>query len=308
MQANEGDDMATRMTAHGVALDGHADACLCVKCMMADMDNYIRTTRGEGAVVRINAGVQQDKATVTPVKTRNLNAGQRVGNGYVRTISEAQVRLIMRLIKERDLTNLTLIPGQTINPAEIRTMGVKGGTALIDKLFSCPVKASVSDKKEIKGTEKQIDWITKGLNGKPSLLAERGILEESDIKALYIRCDYLARNIISELIAMPKAVSKKEETQKASEILSEGMYKRNEKIFKVYYNQAGTRLLAKELIDGSFEYQGIASRFVKPEDRMTLDEAKAYGRVTGTCCVCSRRLTDEMSIAEGIGPICASKF
>jgi hypothetical protein len=39
-----------------------------------------------------------------------------------------------------------------------------------------------------------------------------------------------------------------------------------------------------------------------------LGEAKRYGKLSGTCCVCSRMLTDPASIDAGIGPICASKF
>jgi hypothetical protein len=36
--------------------------------------------------------------------------------------------------------------------------------------------------------------------------------------------------------------------------------------------------------------------------------AKAYGLKTGRCCMCSRELTDPVSIANGIGPICAENF
>ncbi len=34
----------------------------------------------------------------------------------------------------------------------------------------------------------------------------------------------------------------------------------------------------------------------------------AYGRLTGTCGVCGRKLEDEVSVARGIGPVCAEKF
>lgn len=34
----------------------------------------------------------------------------------------------------------------------------------------------------------------------------------------------------------------------------------------------------------------------------------AYGRLTGVCGVCGRKLEDEQSVAAGIGPICAAKF
>jgi hypothetical protein len=33
-----------------------------------------------------------------------------------------------------------------------------------------------------------------------------------------------------------------------------------------------------------------------------------YGRLTGTCGMCARRLEDEESVARGIGPICAGKW
>lgn len=238
-------------------------------------------------------------------RVRNLKAGQTVGRGVVRKITPAQAAFILRLINERDLSGLRILPGQTINPKEIPTMGVKGGSALIEKLLNCPVKprpitSNDSGRNTIQGSEKQIAWITK------TLIPERN-LAESDIKELYSRCNYVARNIISELLAMPKAIAKPSTTK---EPLSEGMYVTpDNRIFKVYENQEHTRILCKELMDGSFEYLGMA-QYKLPKDarKMTLDEAKAYGKVTGTCCVCSRRLTDEGSIEAGIGPVCASKF
>lgn len=36
--------------------------------------------------------------------------------------------------------------------------------------------------------------------------------------------------------------------------------------------------------------------------------AQAYGLRTGNCCICSRELTDPVSVASGIGPICADRF
>jgi len=37
-------------------------------------------------------------------------------------------------------------------------------------------------------------------------------------------------------------------------------------------------------------------------------EAVRYGRETGECCLCGRELTDPVSVAAGIGPICAGKW
>lgn len=91
----------------------------------------------------------------------------------------------------------------------------------------------------------------------------------------------------------------------------------SDSIFKVYRNRAGTRMLAKRLevsvsddgdVSGSFEYAGMASRFVQPAWRMSLDEAKTYGTIYGVCVNCGATLTDETSIAAGIGPVCAKRF
>ncbi len=58
----------------------------------------------------------------------------------------------------------------------------------------------------------------------------------------------------------------------------------------------------------SWEYQGAAARFVKAEQRMTLEQAKAFGAIYGVCCNCGATLTDETSIEAGIGPVCAGRF
>ena len=36
--------------------------------------------------------------------------------------------------------------------------------------------------------------------------------------------------------------------------------------------------------------------------------AAEYGKITGRCAICSRKLEDEESVARGIGPICYGKF
>ena len=39
-----------------------------------------------------------------------------------------------------------------------------------------------------------------------------------------------------------------------------------------------------------------------------LAKAKAYGQETGTCCCCNAKLTDPVSVANGIGPICEGRW
>lgn len=127
-------------------------------------------------------------------------------------------------------------------------------------------------------------------------------------------------------------VAPKTERQPVTE---DGMYRvpRTGEIFKVQFNKAqgdGRRLYAKKMvgysddgmieggwlagrepIDGleiRFEYAAGAMKWLDASWKMTLEEAKAFGALYGTCCVCGRTLTDERSIAAGIGPICANKF
>jgi len=39
-----------------------------------------------------------------------------------------------------------------------------------------------------------------------------------------------------------------------------------------------------------------------------IEAAKAYGRRTGNCCMCHKKLTDPNSVAQAMGAICASRF
>ena len=93
------------------------------------------------------------------------------------------------------------------------------------------------------------------------------------------------------------------------ESITDGMYLKDDVVYKVQIAKQGSgRLYAKILTDSGFEYAPGAMRDLRAEHKMTLDQAKEYGKLYGVCCVCSRDLTDEHSIAAGIGPICAKKF
>lgn len=91
-----------------------------------------------------------------------------------------------------------------------------------------------------------------------------------------------------------------------------GMYRKADgTMYRVYPARAGGHLLAKKLTttpDGfEFQYAGAAQRFVSADERMTLEEAKAFGHQFGICCVCAALLTDPVSVEAGIGPICGGR-
>lgn len=100
----------------------------------------------------------------------------------------------------------------------------------------------------------------------------------------------------------------------AAQEIEDGIYRVGPRIFKAYTSIQSGRTLCKSLkidgIDGKPQwiYEGMAYRFVKPEEKMSLEDAKEFGQIYGICCKCGRTLTDETSIAKGIGPICEDRW
>lgn len=82
---------------------------------------------------------------------------------------------------------------------------------------------------------------------------------------------------------------------------------------KEYTESGGVpgRYLGK-VLSGKF----LKSRECTPKDELEItavcEDPKAaalsFGRKTGRCSVCNRKLTDPVSVANGIGPICADRF
>lgn len=131
-----------------------------------------------------------------------------------------------------------------------------------------------------------------------SLLSERVWEEEVNVASL---SSAEASSLISNLLKAPR---------KSGQVLDIGMYQTPDReIYRVQASRETGRLYAKHLtLDNGFVYEAGAIAKLKAEDRMTLEAAKAYGVLTGQCCVCGAFLTDENSVAEGIGPVCRRRF
>lgn len=143
-------------------------------------------------------------------------------------------------------------------------------------------------------TERQLAFLA-------SLVAERGHEDPVDLETL-------TRSQASDLIA---SLLKKQRVPAVGKVTEPGMYiTPGSIIYRVQESRQTGNLYAKRLdIDTcSFEYEAGAMRFLRPEFKMTLEMAKAFGVETGICCVCGALLTDPRSIAEGIGPICGKRF
>jgi hypothetical protein len=101
-----------------------------------------------------------------------------------------------------------------------------------------------------------------------------------------------------------------QEAVRRTPVKTAGVFKREGIVFKVKVAVHGSgKLYAQRWNPGtqSWSYELGAMRFLAEEDRMTLAEASEWGKLYGTCIACGRTLTDEESIAAGIGPVCASK-
>lgn len=55
-----------------------------------------------------------------------------------------------------------------------------------------------------------------------------------------------------------------------------------------------------------FEYAPGVVRKLRPEHKLTVEQAKAFGALYGTCVYCAKTLTDENSIFNGYGRKCAA--
>lgn len=128
-------------------------------------------------------------------------------------------------------------------------------------------------------------------------------------------CQSDAGRFIDQLKLLPWASKKPDGKTPVTEA---GMYKLGDTIYKVQENRAGTGLYAKRLVihealvnagsyNVSFQYESGAVKKLSADDKLSYEDAKAFGALYGTCCCCGRLLTNELSIALGIGPICGSR-
>lgn len=134
-----------------------------------------------------------------------------------------------------------------------------------------------------------------------------GNCQENHTSVREVRLCYVGKVVSGALNAY--AATLPDEEPAVATPATEGMYKVGSRIFKVQRAVHGSgQLYAKELTTGGFVYAAGAIRLLTSDDRMTLEQAKEYGALYGVCCRCAAPLTDEKSIAAGIGPVCATKF
>ena len=251
------------------------------------------------------AGWSDHSAARTRDVEAHRPAGGAVGaNQYgtfqVRYASPKQVKFAERLLAER------IVP--TAGGEQVALAAFRAGTAnlrqtsdLISWLLTLPERP-VEQVATRPASEKQAALINR-------LWSERAHGLTDSVRDEALANIKHASALIDTLFAAPKVA-----TPVVTSEPEAGVYRRADgTLIRVYLGQQSGRMLAKQIVgndeDGySFEYLGAATRFVGGATKLTLDEAKAWGKATGTCCVCARRLDVPESVDAGIGPKCAGRL
>lgn len=266
--------------------------------------------------------------TEEPARTPQTSGGSAAATSSRKVAdpaSEAQIRFIQTLVAERDTTKIGTFPGRTL--AEIQggsEVSKSRASSLITALKNAKIR---TDAPESAATPAQIRFIE-------TMCEEQGRTLHMDLATL---TKDAASDLISALVAAretrtsPEAVRTPAGPQKTGSaatsrnwVTEDGMYRTPDgEVYKVQFAIHGSgRLYAKKLVEREepkthkngkvstheFVKETGAIRKLTADMKMTLAQAKEWGALYGTCCRCGTQLTDEKSIADGIGPICGDKF
>lgn len=272
-------------------------------------------------------------------------ASNQYGTFQVHYASDAQQKFIRNLMRDRVVPEPAPAKYQElVGAVRANQLNKKAASRFIDWLMTLPHAAKTDGTPRLVGTgtgsrfnpayrlsAKQFDLICKLAEQKPvwPQFAGGTYQDECDTIATVTDPEVTADTVEVEKRDASKAIdflinavkTTRPARQETAELES-GMYLRDGVIYKVYRAVHGSgRMCAKELVvedpelladrsGGSvrFEYRGLATRFVRAEDRMSLEQAKQFGAIYGVCCACGATLTDDGSIAAGIGPVCAGKL
>lgn len=275
----------------------HNESCSCWRCLEWDMNQHL-----------ISIGVDPSRYGSGPSEADNqqiqLGSGL-AGSGMVvnakATATEKQLNFLATLLATRNLADFrcpkTVDQTKLGDKGYLSTLSRKTCSTLIEQLVDLPVVAGTGPAP----TEKQAAYWRTLVQRK--LGSEK--LESTPVPAT--RSDI--SNEIDRLRKLPDHIPSSS-AGKSGRVTQDGIYQLEGQVYKVQKSLGSDRVYAKiwdtEINEFRFE-KGAVNR-LRPENLMTLEQAKEWGHLYGYCCRCGRRLTDETSIAEGIGKVCAGKW
>jgi hypothetical protein len=229
-------------------------------------------------------------------KTTHRKAGARGGNQYgeykVRYASEKQANFIKKLLDTKQ---------HSYDTPDFALLNVQGATELIANLLKCPNKAGVVRL----ATAKQL-WLLGKLvqdrqEGKALLSAT---LAKEGVTVL----EQLSIDSVSGLITQLKDAPSLE-----PEIKEVGAYLLNNSIYQIRMalNSRKLQVWTINRNHDGFDYDTTKQSVLfelKPEHRLTLSKAIELSVQFGCCVHCGRALTRAVSVARGMGAVCAGKY
>lgn len=192
-----------------------------------------------------------------------------------------------------------------------------GEHSTVDEVKKCSMLPTLPDRRR-PATENQRNYAHGLLRSNEPVEPVKDIELTNSLEAAHEFINSMDFHQISDFIdKMTRQPKRKIEERTVEVLVGEGMYRRDEVVYKVQRAVHGSgHLYCKRLVPTTNEDGSSGGKFIyapgmlsalTPEDAMSLKEAKEFGQLYGMCCVCGRTLTDESSIEAGIGPICAGK-
>lgn len=152
-----------------------------------------------------------------------------------------------------------------------------------------------------------------------ALLAKVDLLTKTEAKR---HLDDLQK--LPDYVAPRAAADERPARRNGPEVEADGMYRNPEtgEIFMVQVAIHGSgKLYAKKMVKldepvikrgKEVNYEFVMARgavmTLKPEWRLSMEDAAEFGKLYGSCVRCGTALTDEDSKDRGIGPVCYTKF
>jgi hypothetical protein len=93
-----------------------------------------------------------------------------------------------------------------------------------------------------------------------------------------------------------------------SEAATPGYYLMENTPYVVTLSKESGRAYAKKLTSTGWVFVPGAVFRLQADNKMTVDQARAYGKLHGRCAICGKELSDPKSVSQGIGPVCIKRL
>lgn len=226
----------------------------------------------------------------TAHKPAGAPAKNQYGNFAVKFASTNQQRFITKLLAERK---------HELGELDPSTVSLKEASSVIDQLLRCPVKV---DRSRV-CSDKQANFIESLASQLPNGKAHLELmLMENAVKSVAELPAQVASQLIERLRSLPRAPREV--------VVDVGAYKYEGVVYSVRKSRESQKLHAFRW-DAEYSewvYAGDVKYLLRPQHRLSHDEAREFGATTGTCVHCGRTLTDEASVRYGMGSTCRKKY